>query len=224
MEKKQILETLGNLRSISKKRKFKQSIDAVINLKELDIKKNNVDFFVSLPHSRGKEAKICAIVDSELETQAKQACDFVILKKELDKYKGDLKLVKKISKQYDVFIAQASLMGIIATIFGRVLGPLGKMPNPKVGGVLPPVGQVKPVVDKFRKLVRIATKKEPIIKISVGKEDMKDEDVAENVYTIYEQLIPQLPKGQANIKNVIIKFTMGNPLKVGEKVKKENKE
>ena len=224
MDKKQILETLGNLRSISKKREFKQSVDLVINLKELDIKTTYVDLFVSLPHPRGKEAKICAIVDSELETQAKQACDFVILKKELDKYKADLKLVKKISKQYDIFIAQASLMGIIATIFGRILGPLGKMPNPRVGGVLPPIGQVKPVADKFRKLVRIATKKEPIIKISVGKEDMKDDDIAENIYTIYEQLVHHLPNGRANIKNILIKFTMSNPLKIGEKVKRENKE
>ena len=115
-------------------------------------------------------------------------------------------------------------MGIIATIFGRVLGPLGKMPNPKVGGVLPPVSQIKPVVDKFRKLVRVTTKKEPIIKISVGREDMTDDDIAENIYTIYEQLIHHLPKGQASIKNVLIKFTMSNPLKVGEKIKKESKE
>lgn len=224
MEKKQILETLGNLRNSSKKREFKQSIDLVINLKELDIKTNNVDFFVSLPHLRGRDVKICAIVDHELETQAKQLCELVILKSDLDKYKADLKLVKKVSKEYDIFIAQANLMGLIASVFGRILGPLGKMPNPKAGGVLPPIGQIKPVVDKFRKLVKIATKKEPIIKISVGKEDMKDEDIAENIYTIYEQLIHQLPNGQANIKNVLIKFTMSNPLKVGEKIKKESKE
>jgi large subunit ribosomal protein L1 len=220
MNKQQILETIKDLRSNSKERKFKQTFDVIINFKDLDLKKNNVDFFANLSHDRGKKIKICAIVDHELEAQAKENCDLVILKKDLDKYKKDLKLVKKVSKEYDFFIAQANLMGLIATVFGRVLGPLGKMPNPKVGGVLPPTGQLKPVVSKFKKLVRLMTKKEPIVKLSVGKEEMKDDDVAENIYHIYEQLVHNLPKGQANIKNVLIKFTMSKPLKVGEKEKK----
>lgn len=217
MNKQQILETIKNLRSTSKKRKFKQSFDVIINFKDLDIKKNNVDFFVNLPHFRGTDVRVCAIVGPELENKAKEACNFVILKKDLDKYKTDLKLVKGVAKDYDFFIAQADLMGLIATIFGRILGPLGKMPNPKVGAVLPPVGQVKPAVEKFKKLVRVMTKKEPIIKVIVGKEDMNDEDIADNILFIYDQLIHQLPKGAGNIKNVLIKLTMSKPLKVGEK-------
>lgn len=218
MNKQQILETVKNLRSISKKRKFKQSFDIIFNFKELDIKKNNVDFFVNLPHFRGTDVKVCAIVGPELENKSKEACNLVILKKDLDKYKTDLKLVKKVAKEYDFFIAQADLMGLIATIFGRILGPLGKMPNPRVGAVLPPVGQVKPTVEKFKKLVRVMTKKEPIIKVVVGKEDMKDEDIADNISIIYDQLVHQLPKGVGNIKNIMIKLTMSKPMKVGEKI------
>ncbi len=221
MNKQQVLETLKNLRSISKKRKFKQTIDLIVNFKDLDLKKNNVDFFVSLPYFRGKNIKVCAIVDNELGNQAKELCGLVILKKDLEKYKEDLKLVKRVSKEYDFFIAQANLMGKIATVFGRILGPLGKMPNPKIGAVLPPVGQIKPAVEKFKKLVRLMTKKEHIIKLCIGKEDMGDEEIAENIYFVYDQLVHHLPKGQGNIRDVLIKFTMSKPLKVGEKVKKK---
>ena len=222
MNKNQILETLKNLRSSSKKKNFNQTVDLIINFKDLDLKKNNVDFFVNLPHFRGKKIKVCAVVDHELENQAKELCDLTILKKELDKYKNDLKLVKKVSKEYDFFIAQANLMTQVAAVFGRVLGPLGKMPNPKVGAVLPPVGQVKPVIEKFKKLVRLMTKKEPIIKIAIGKEDMEDEEIVDNVYFVYDQLIHNLPKGAGNIKNILLKLTMSKPLKIGEKVEKKN--
>jgi len=224
MNKNQIIETLKNLRSISKKRKFNQSIDLVINFKNLDLKKNNLDTFVSLPHFRGRDVKICAIVDHELENQAKEHCDQIILKKELDSYKSNLKKVKQVSKSCDFFIAQANLMGLIATVFGRILGPMGKMPNPKVGGVLPPTGQIKPVVEKYKKLVRIMTKKEPVVKINVGRENLTDEIISDNIMAIYDNVLHQLPKEQGNIKNVMIKFTMSKPLKVGEKVKLEKKE
>jgi len=224
MNKNQVIETLKELRSNSKKRKFDQSIDLIINLKELDMKKSNVDTFVTLPHLRGKDVKICAIVGPELENQAREYCNKVILKKELDSYKTDPKKVKSIAKECDIFIAQDGLMGQIAAIFGRILGPLGKMPNPKIGGVITPTGQVKPAVEKHKKIIKVMTKKEPVIKINVGKESLGDDVVADNIMMVYDNIVHQLPKEQGNIKNVIIKMTMSKPLKVGEKHVAEKKE
>ena len=55
-------------------RNFKQSIDIIINLKEIDIKKTDqqFDFFVTLPHSKGKGAKVCGLVGPELQDEAKK--------------------------------------------------------------------------------------------------------------------------------------------------------
>ncbi len=221
MDKNKILEAIKFARENSKKRNFNQTFDLIVNLKDLDLKKKSLDVFLILPHFRGRSGKVCAIVGGELEKQAKEYCDEVILSDELKKY-SDKKLIKKVAKNYDFFIAQANLMGQIASVFGRVLGPLGKMPNPKFGGVLLPNVNIKPVVEKFRKSVRLMTRKEPIIKTAVGKEDMKDEEISENFLAVYEHLVNDLPKKEHNVKNVLIKLTMGKPVQVGKvKFKKE---
>jgi len=220
MDKNKVLATIKNVREISKKRNFDQTFDLIINFKDLDFKKNNLDVFLTLPFPKG-EAKICAFVGKELEKQAKEHCDEVVVEEDFKKY-SDKKLIKNLAKNYDFFIAQANLMSQIATIFGRVLGPLGKMPNPKLGGVVPgTIPNMKPIVDKFRKSVRLMTKKEPIIKCVIGKENMKDEEIYENFHSVYDHIIHDLPKAEHNIKNVLLKLTMSKPVKVGEKVEIE---
>lgn len=221
MDKDKVLETLKVVRENSRKRNFNQTFDLIINFKELDLKKKNVDVFLNLPYP-SRNIRVCGIVGEELGKKAKESCDEVILENELKKY-SDKRLVKKLAKNCDFFIAQANLMGQIASIFGRVLGPLGKMPNPSLGGVLVPNAEVRPVVDKFKKSLRLMTKKEPIIKCAIGKEDMKDEEIIENFSTIYDHIVHDLPKGEHNVKSVLIKLTMGKPVKVGEKIKIEEK-
>ncbi len=162
MDKNKVLETIKTIRENSVKRNFNQTFDLIVNFKDLDLKKTNLDLFFTLPYSRSKSIKICGVVGEELEKQAKECCDEVIVDRDLKQY-SDKKLVRKISKSYDFFIAQANLMGQIASVFGRTLGPLGKMPNPKFGGVLMPGMNVKSIVDKFRKSVRVMTKKEAIM-------------------------------------------------------------
>jgi len=217
LDKKKVLECLKEARKNSKKRKFNQTVDLIINFKELDLKKNSIDSFFALPFDRKKEIKVCAIVGEELSKQAKELCDNVISGEELEKLKNNAKEVKKISKKYDVFLAQANLMGQIATIFGRILGPLGKMPNPKLGGVLMPNMDIKNVVAKFKKNIRIIVNKEAILKLAIGKEDMKDDEIMANVMSVYDNIVHNLPKGEHNVKSVLLKLTMGKVSKIGKK-------
>ena len=81
MEKEELQAALAKAKDISDKRNFKQSFDLIINLKGLDPKKpeHQVDLFITLPHSRGKKAKVCALVGLELAEQAKSIFDSVIL-------------------------------------------------------------------------------------------------------------------------------------------------
>ena len=213
MKKENFLAALKKLRENSKKRKFEQTVDLIVNLKDVD-KKNSFDTYLILPHSVGKGVKICAIVDSEYEKQAKALVDKIITKDMLGKLEA--KEIPKLAKEYDVFIAQSSLMGQTATMLGKILGPQGKMPNPRTGGVLMPGTDIKDSVDKFRKNMRIRNRNEAIIKVSFGKEGFDDKMLAENANAVYESILNVLPNGEGNIKDVIIKFTMSKPVKIGK--------
>lgn len=224
MEKKEILEALKKIRETNTKRNFSQSLDLIINLKGIDLKKENqrVDLYLNLPHERGKPTKICAFVDKQLLKNAKENCDYVILNEDFPNYAKTKKDAKKLANECTYFIAQANIMTEVAKTFGRVLGSRGKMPNPKAGCVVPGNIELKPIVAKLRKTVRIITKNEPTIKIFVGTEAMKDEELAENIQFIYSHLIDVLSQGKHNIKSMILKFTMGKPFELKESVKDED--
>lgn len=215
MDKESILSAIKLLRQNAAKRNFKQSIDLIINLKELDFKnpEQHVDFFMTLHNDRPKGLKVCAFVGPELFESAKEACDTVILLDEFSKY-DNKKVAKKLADEHDFFIAQANIMAKIASTFGKVLGTRGKMPNPKAGCVVPPKTNLKPLVEKLRKTIRVSAKKEPIIHLLAGKEEMSDEVIADNIHAIIEQLIHHLPAEKNNIRSVMIKYTMGKPVQI----------
>ncbi|MBI2576140.1 50S ribosomal protein L1 [Candidatus Woesearchaeota archaeon] len=217
MEKQLILAALKKVREHSPKRKFVQSVDVIINLKGIDLKKSEqaVNFFVTVPYARGKKVKACALVGPELLAQAKSVCDAAISIDEFAKYQ-EKKAVRKLAEDFDFFIAQATIMPKIASAFGRVFGPKGKMPNPKAGCVVPPNANLKPLYEKLQKTVRLQTKNDPIIMAYVGNEGMKDEELADNIHTIVEAVLHSIPKGLENLKNVFVKFTMGASVQIGE--------
>ena len=217
MNKQDIINTLKLLKEFSKKRNFTQSIDLIVNLNGLNVKKpeDQVDLFLTLPHPFNKKLRICAFADKSLKDIAK-VFDKVISEDEFLIYK-DKKKIKQLSKEYDSFIAQANLMGKVATVFGKVLGPKHKMPNPKAGCVFPPTADLNILKDKLLNTLQLKTKNELIVRACVGKEDMKEEELAENIFYVYNSLIHALPNEEHNIKTVYLKYTMGLPIEVGAK-------
>lgn len=195
-------EAIAKLRE-GKKRKFDQSVDLIVNLKNFDVRREALNTFVFVPNGMDKKfaaffAKRSKIVDTVTEE------DYV-------KYK-ELKDIKKLAKKYDMFLAAAPLMGKVATKFGRVFGPMSKMPSPLAGIVLQETDEaVEAMIDKMKKAVRVKNK-EMSIKVRIGKESMKDEELAENVDAAVKELEKKLPKGVDNVKNVLVKFTMGKPV------------
>jgi len=222
MDKTQVIQTLKKVKENSQKRNFNQSIDLIINLKDLDLKKpeQSVNFFHTLHYSRGKKVKICALVGPELLSQAKDVFDLAISVDDFPKYQ-DKKQAKKLATEYDFFIAQATIMPKLAQVFGKVFGPKGKMPNPKAGCVVPPNANLKPLYEKLQKTVKLQTKNDLIVQTSVGNESMKDEEVVDNIMTTYDDLIHHLPGGKNNIKNSLIKLTMGKAFQIGKEVAEE---
>lgn len=216
MEDKNIINAIKKLKSESKKRNFEQKIDAIFILKDLDLKKpdQQVDFFAQLHFPIGKKIKVCAFVGLELQPEAEKVCDKTISQTDFPKYQADKKLAKKLVREYDYFIAQANIMPQVAQTFGKVLGPKGKMPNPKAGCVVPPKAALKPLYDKLQTMVKVQAKTQLVVYSMVGNEAQDEKEVADNIKTLYNQLIHHLPSENDNLKASYIKFTMGKPVKI----------
>jgi large subunit ribosomal protein L1 len=217
MDKEKVKLALNKVRESSSKRNFKQTIDMIITLKDLDLKKpdHQMDLFLSLHQSNGRKTKVCGLVGSELKDQAIKELDFVVDLTEFEKYAKDKKKMKKLCEDYDYFIAQSTLMPKIAQTFGRVFGPRNKMPNPKSGSVVPPNANLAPLKAKLQNTIRIFIKTSPQYQVAVGKEDMDDDIIIDNILTIYNQILHNLPNEIHNIKDVMLKMTMGPAVKIG---------
>lgn len=216
MDKKGLIEAITRLKADSLKRKFRQNLEVIFTLQELDLKKSEeqIEFFATLPYTRGKPAKICALIGPELKEEATKVCDMVILQQEFPLYATDKKKTKKLAQEYDFFIAQANIMAQIASTFGKVFGPRGKMPNPKAGCVVSPKAALKPHYDKLQKIVKVSAKTQLHVQCRIGNEEENNLQLAENIEALYNQLIQHLPNHDKNIKATYIKLTMSKPVRV----------
>lgn len=206
--KEELKKALTELRK-EKEKKFDQTVDLVINLQKFDIKKNSVNVVISVPY-KIKEKRICAFLE------ARNKNIDTIIREDFKRY-SNKKDLKKLAGKYDFFIAQASIMPAVATTFGRVLGPVGKMPSPQLGIIVnaddKAIGELR---EKINTSVKIKTK-EPSIKIPIGKQSMKDEEIIDNITSVYNSVLKELPKNKENIKNIEVKFTMTKPVKINVK-------
>ncbi len=197
----------------AKKRNFRQSVDLLINLKDLDMKKpeNRISEEFVLPHGRGKDTKVALMAGGELALKGKEVVDKVISKEDLDALlvAGKKGPIKALADGYDFFIAQVDMMSLVGKNLGPVFGPRGKMPKP-----VPLNANLKPMVERLRKTVRIRTKEAPSIQMAIGTEDMDSDKLAANVGAALQHIEGKLEKGAGNIKSVYIKATMGPRVKV----------
>ena len=142
-----------------KQRKFNQTVDLIVDLQKFNPKKDSVNLFIVVPH-KIKEKKIAAFLE------AKNKSIETIIQEEFRRY-SEKKEVKKLVKKFDFFIAQASLMPKVATVFGKILGPAGKMPSPQLGIVVNADEKtIDSLKDKINKSVKIRTK-DASIKVSI---------------------------------------------------------
>lgn len=210
MVEQKVLDAIKKARE-GDKRNFKQSFDLAINLKSIDLKKpeNKIKTEVKLPHNY-KSSKIGIFADN-LIPQAKDLENVLLIKKEqIEPYGKNKKEAKKLARSCGYFLAEAPMMPLVGRFLGPFLAPLNLMPTP----VPPTTSNLKGLVDQKRDIIKIQLKDSPTIHMPVGHEEMKDEEVAENIDTAVKAVMASLPKGKEQIKNIIIKLTMGKPVKV----------
>ena len=206
--KQEIIKALQELRK-NEERKFEQTVDLIINLQKFDVKKQNINLFVNVPY-KIKDKRIAGF----LETKSKEV--ETITPADFRNY-SEKKDLKKLARKFDFFIAQASLMPKVATVFGRALGPSGKMPSPQLGILANPDEKgIIALKEKINNSTKIKIK-EASVKLAIGKQKMKDEEIAENILSVYNALLKVLIKGKDNIKNLEVKFTMTKPAKINGK-------
>lgn len=200
----------------SKERKFPESFESVITFKEVDPKKTdlNINETVYLPHPGSHRSTICFIGSGDLLLRAKNAgVEGTIEPSQLENFAGNKKEAKKLARQYDFFLAETALMPRIGKILGTSLGPKGKIPTP-----VPPNAPIEAMINRTRTAVRVRSRASLAVAAKVGDRKLSDAELAENILAMVQAVQKKLPNGDRNIRAVIVKTTMGKPVrgKVGE--------
>ena len=206
-----------------KARKFDESIDFIINLKDINLNdpKQRIDKEIILPNeiSTANLPNVCVIASDEILLEAKnKGLDtidndgLVKINNEEKKYK------KKLAKKYDFFIVEDKMMPNVARYLARFLGPIGKMPKPFPSGygIISNPDDLKNTVERYLKIIRIQLKKQPMVQVKIGKKSMEKEKLFENLKTVVDYVADQMPHKYNNIKSMFLKTTMGQPVKIDE--------
>ncbi|MCD6421105.1 MAG: 50S ribosomal protein L1 [Thaumarchaeota archaeon] len=209
-----LVEAIEKAKNSGKPRKFRQSIELIINLQDIDLKKpeNRIYEVIELPNGRGgKPAKICVIAGPALAAEAKKLpeVDRVIEREELEVLIGNKRLAKKIASQYDFFLVEPALMGLAARALGAALGGRGKRPQP-----IPHGANLADLVKSLKKSVAINVRKNPQAMCLIGTEDMDSRALAENAAAVISKVADRLERRFRNIQSIYVKKTMGEPVEV----------
>lgn len=206
-----IIEAVKEARESGKKRNFLQSFDLIINLKDLDLKqpRNRISGTITLPHKFSKPRKILVFGEGDLAVRAKKLGLPVLGKKDIEILGGDKKRIKKLAEEYDIILASTDLMPHIGRYLGQVLGPRDKMPIP-----IPPTIKLEDVIENYQKMVKYRVKNTPVLQVKVGDENMDDQQIAENIRAVIDNLLHKLERGLANIGSIYVKKTMGPAVQI----------
>ena len=188
--------------------KFKETIDVSINL-SIDSNKTeqNIKGVINMPKGTGKNVTVAVVCNDDLQKIANESGADI---------SGGKDLIDNISSgkiNFDVLIASPDMMPLLGKV-AKTLGPKGLMPNPKLGTVTKDVG--KAVKDCKSGQVKFKNDKSGIVHAGIGKIDFSDEDILENLKTIYSSIVKSKPdavKGSF-IKKVTIASTMGVGLQI----------
>jgi large subunit ribosomal protein L1 len=190
------------------KAKFDETVEIAVNLgvdpRHAD---QNVRGVVSLPSGTGRDVRVAVIAKDAKAEEAKAAGAEVV---------GAEDLVERIQggfMEFDRVIATPDMMALVGRL-GKVLGPRGLMPNPRVGTVTPNVGQA--VKDAKGGAIEFRVEKEGIVHAGVGKASFTDEALLANVRALVDALNKAKPSGAKGVyvKRISLSSTMGPGFKV----------
>ena len=188
--------------------KFDETVELALNL---GVDPRHADQMVrgvvSLPKGTGKDVRVAVFAKGDKAEEAKKAGAEIVGAEDL------MEAIQGGQSDFDRVIATPDMMGIVGRL-GKVLGPKGLMPNPKLGTVTPNVAQA--VKDAKGGQVEFRVEKQGIIHSGIGKLSFKDEDLKANFKALTDAIVKAKPTGAKGkyVKKVTITSTMGPGLKV----------
>ena len=200
-------EALATLKEFASK-KFDETVEVAMNL-GVDPRHADqmVRGMVSLPAGTGKEMKVAVFAKGDKAEEAKAAGADKVGAEDLmeDMQAGNL--------DYDRVIATPDMMGVVGRL-GKVLGPKGLMPNPKLGTVTPNVAQA--VKDAKGGQVEFRVEKMGIVQSGIGKLSFSDDQLKENFKAFTDAIVKAKPSGAKGkyVKKISVTSTMGPGLKI----------
>lgn len=212
VNKDKIVKAVDAAKNNSRKRKFTQSVELVLALRDIDIKKpeNRINEIIELPYPPSREVKVAVFATGDLAVRARNAgADEVYGKETLNDLVNDKKKARSLVRGIDFFIAETSLMPLVGRVLGSILGPRGGMPTP-----IPPTAPIDALINRRRRTVQLRVRSQLSAQCKVGSEDMDSEDIANNIQTILTLLERRLERGFRNIREAYVKTTMGPPTKI----------
>ena len=193
-----------------KKRKFVESLDFQVMLRDFDTEKDKrFNSATTLNHPVKASQKVCVIGTIGHVEEAKAAGQEGILVDDLKKFNNEPKLIKKWARKFDVILVSDSKRKDVTKMIGRYITSIGKLPVT--------ITEKEKVADKINELlrtIRFRIKKFPWVGQSFGIDNLPEEDLRQNLTKSVNFLVSLLPKGWQNVKTIHIKTTMGKPVKL----------
>jgi len=191
--------------SKTKKRNFLETVELQIGLKNYDPQRDKrFSGTVRLKNIPRPKLKICVLGDESHCDEAK-ANDIPYMDVEaLKKLNKDKKLVKKLAKKYDGFVASDSLIKQIPRLLGPGLNKAGKFPTMITHG--------DKMVDKINDIkgtIKFQMKKVLCLAVAVGHVEMSEDELAQNIFLAVNFLVSLLKKNWQNVRSLYVKSTMG---------------
>jgi len=208
----QITEALTAILKGKKERKFTETVELQVGLKDYDPQKDKrFAGTVRLPHIPRPGLKICLIGDAKhLDIVKAQGIKVDVMDFDgLKTFNKDKKLVKKWAKQYALLLASDTLVKKIPTVLGPILNRIGMFPQ-----VVTHNEDLRSKVDDARASIKFQLKKVTCMAVAIGNEKMSEEELRQNILMGVNFLASLLKKGWHNLKSVHVKTTMGKPFKL----------
>ena len=213
-----LADMIKEAKTNTKQRKFKQSVEMIIVFKDIDVKKGfALNEVVQLPKT-SSPATVCIMATGDMGQKAKEAkADAVVGSDELDKFAANKRTSRKFINKYDFFLADTQIMPTVGKVLGQLLGPRGKMPTP-----VPFNASIESFLQRFRSSIKVRARATLAMSCKIGDESMENTDLAVNAHAVLSAVEKKLPSGEKNLKRVIIKTTMGKPVKQIDEVKQKH--
>nr|ANM86130.1 60S ribosomal protein L10a-1 [Stygiella incarcerata] len=205
-------ESIANILQAAKdkKRNFVETIELQVGLKNYDPQKDKrFSGSIRLPVVCRPRVTVCLIGSvGDVARAEKIGLEYRSIE-DLKKLNKNKKLVKKLAKKYNAFIASESLIKMIPRVLGPTLNKMGKFPSP-----IGPEDDLEDKVREVRSTVKFQLKKVLCMGVAVGNVQMTPEEAERNIVMTVNFLVSLLKKGWQNIKTLHIKTTMGAPERI----------